>query len=1404
MKEEAYFLTNSQKNIWNMELVNNNYINTILGIFSINEVLDIKLLEKTLNYVIKSNDIIRAKIFLKNGIPMQYIKEYTKSDFDVYNAKSKKELNSIINDLKNKKINSNSNNLYDFNIIFCESTTYICIHMHHIISDAWSMGQISEQIKEIYSKLEINEKIEKRPSYLEYVKREEDYLKSDKYFKDKKFWEEYLKDLKDGVSYSFTSFEGKRIKKSISSNLYNKISNYCKENKITEYSFFLGVIAIYFSKITGKDEYVIGTPFLNRSKRDKELDMIGMFISTLPLKISVDRNLSFLMICKAIISGNLAIFKHAKVSFNEIKAIFNNNTNETTNLFDVSFSYQVNKLTSILHDKKGHNEWIYSGYQTIPLLISYTNYNNRPYLLYDFLLELFDSEEIKNIHNRLCFLMEQVLNNKNICIKDISILTKDDLDMIKEFNNTGSIKIKENIISLLNKVTIKNNDKICIKEGNKSITYRELSNLTNYISEYLKNNGVKKGDVISLILNNSYELIVTMIAILKCGGIYVNILPEEVSSRRDYILKDSNSKLCINYGEKLENINNININEVLEKYNEKKKYDFNVSEIKSNDICSYIYTSGTTGNPKGVMLMHKNIVSLVKSMNKDKDFKFKKNDVSISLLKHSFDAWNIDIYSMLLSGGKIIFVENSIKNNPLKVVKTIFKEKVTRIFTVHNWIEQIQEVALKEKINLTSLRIIGTGAEVLKPKKFARLLKKYPNLNLYNTYGPTETAMFISKHMVTKLDIKKNSCSIGKLIPYTKAVVVNKLNEVLPINQKGELVVINKNNTSQNITFGYNNLNLETNRKYLNIKDCRIYKTGDIVSLDKYGNLDFFGRKDDLVKVSGGYLVSLNEVQGKIQEVLKGKFETVCVCININNINKIILFVLDKNKNKNVEHGFLSENIKKKLTGSISNYMIPKKIIIIDKIPKNSNGKTDVVKLKKMAINQIVEKENLRKKVQFSKNEEKIYKALKTILKKDVYLDDDFIDDLNMDSLTLTTLYVQLDNNKISLQDLYENSSIKKLAIFLDGNVKKKESLHDIINVSKIKVKKLNIKNIMMTGANGFVGMHVLKEFVENPSVGKVYTIVRSKNGKTASQRMEEALRFYFDAKLVKKIKEKTIIINQDISNINNLNSTTMKYVLNDIDTIVHVAANVKHVGKYNEFSKINVESVENLINICSKYGKQFIYFSTLSISGYEYLGKVFDENTFDIGQDLSKNPYLKSKFEAERLVLKACTQEEINARIFRIGNIMPRISDGKFQNNFKENTFLIALKTLIDNNMDISKAINKEVILTPVDECAKNIIKILFSDNSRIIYHIESDIKVPFSEFKKYVKSNDDKIKESIERKSLYAIGKEYLKLFIGSDIYKCYSTKITNSILKKIGGTWKKIDQNYIKKIVDILNKM
>lgn len=109
------------------------------------------------------------------------------------------------------------------------------------------------------------------------------------------------------------------------------------------------------------------------------------------------------------------------------------------------------------------------------------------------------------------------------------------------------------------------------------------------------------------------------------------------------------------------------------------------------------------------------------------------------------------------------------------------------MFTVHKWIEQIQNICIENNIKLDKLRIVGTGAEVLNPKKFEKLLLNNPNLSIYNTYGPTEATMFMTKHKVTVEDIQKDYSTIGKLMPTTRAIILDKDNKILPINIQGEL-----------------------------------------------------------------------------------------------------------------------------------------------------------------------------------------------------------------------------------------------------------------------------------------------------------------------------------------------------------------------------------------------------------------------------------------------------------------------------------------------------------------------------------------------------------------------------------------------------------------------------------------
>jgi len=1397
MEEKMYLLTSQQKNIWNMEIANSNIQNSIFGIFSIEEILDLQVLEETINVLIYRNEATRTRLLLDNNEPKQYISEYTREKISKYIAEDKQQFNRIIKTLKAKSFDVIEGKLYDINIVQYKNTTYVCVHFHHIISDAWSMGQISEQIKEIYDKLINNETVEEKISYVEYIKREQEYLLSEKYNKDKEYWTEYIKQASASNNYNFNSFDGKRITKRLPKSLLERVANYCRENKVSDYCFWLSIIATYFAKVNSQESIVIGTPFINRSKANKELEVLGMFVSTLPVIINIDRDITFEQLCKNVSVTNMSVFKHAKFPVEQIQNIYHEHTKSTTALFDVSFSYQINKLENELYGKKGNNTWLYNGYQTLPILISYTNYDKKSELLYDYLLDCFDSSQVNYIHKRLIAMAEQVISKKDINVSDIEVLCDEDKEAIKSFNKTGNITITEDIITRFERIVKENSDNTCINYDNKNLTYNEFNNMTNYLANYLKAKGVTKNSVVSLILDNTPELIAIMIAVMKLGAIYVNILPEEVESRKKYIIEDSDSILYVkNNNEQLniEGVESLDVEVILADYTSAICYPEIIDRvITKDDSCYMVYTSGTTGNPKGVIMLHKNIISLIESMNKDKDFKFRRGDTSISLLKQSFDAWAIDIYSMLLNGGKIVLVNKDNITNPIEVVKLIEQENVTRVFTVHKWIEQIQEVALKGNRDISSLRIIGTGAEILKPKKYRRLLRKYSNINLFNTYGPTETAMFITKHKVSKQDINTNKCSIGSLIPCSRALVINKFNEIMPIGVKGELIVYNDKLSLENISKGYHKLEGLTAQKYCNINGRTSYRTGDIVSLNEQKELEFYGRNDDLIKVAGGFLVALNEIENKVHEVLETDYNTSVISIESNNTNKIVLFVA-KTNNKVI---FDSQEIKKKLSKVLSYYMIPKRIIELDEIPLNNNGKTDRNKL--MGIAKENEKESANTNVIMNNTEKNIHKHIKDILKLYVNIDDDFVDELNMDSLMLTMLYARLDNSKLVLQDLYTYSTIRQLAEYIDNGTAKRHLLETKTEL-EVNVKDMNIKNVLLTGANGFVGVHILRELVKNDNINKVYCLVREKDNKSANQRWNKVLSYYFDSNEIDIINKKAELIEGNILKSDLGIGEQYNELVKDIDTIINVAANVKHVGKYKDFYNVNVKSVENLLNICKDHNKQYIYISTISIAGVEFTGKKLDETTIDVGQDLSRNPYLQSKYEAEKIIIKACETDNINARIFRIGNIMPRIEDGKFQPNFEENTFLIAMKTFVDleyNSMDISE---KQMILTPVDECAKAIVTLLFSNAQRLIYHIESDKKILLDSLKEALRNS----KKTSMTQEQYAIGKQYLKMFTEGDMYNCYSTEITNNLLKEIGLVWEQPNDNYIENLISILDEM
>lgn len=1412
---EKYHLTIPQENIWRLEEVNpNTNINNIFGTFRINKILDIKILKKAINKIIETNDALRLRI-IESEMPKQYIEEYNYEDLLVYTIKDddEVEVEKLIKKIAKERLQILNSKLYDIRIIQNTKETCVCVKTHHIISDAWTLGQIAEQIKENYLKICNKEEIDTKPSYLNYIKKDEEYRISDKYLLDKEYWHEYVKELKCENQYEIVKDKkSKRIQNEIDEELYTHINSFCKINKISEYSFFLAIISIYFSRIFNKDNLVIGTPYLNRKKANKEFNTMGMFIATLPINVIAKNNMSFLEICQNINTTNMQCFRHARFPYYEIQKAYQEFNKENTNLYEIAFSYQINKLETEIEGDTGKTTWISNDIQSNPLLISYINHYGEHYLYYDYLINCMQKNEIDAIHERIINIIQQVIKNEDIIVNEIEILSKNDLNLLNKFNNTGNIETtNETIVSRFEEIVQKNKDKIALVCGNQQITYEKLNKRANLLCIKIQQEDLKY-EAIPIVLDNNINFIVSILGILKSGNYYVPILPEESKDRMQYMLNNSSAKILISDSKYINeipdtDIKKINIDDIKE-----QKEKIKTANISSDHIAYLIYTSGTTGNPKGVMMKHENIISLINSMNSDEEFKYLEEDIAISLLKHSFDASAIDIYSTLLNGGTLVLMPKEDELNAIKVVETLKRENVTRVFTVHKWIEQIQNVSIENNIRLDKLRLIGTGAEVLRPKKFRNLLLNNPNLSIYNTYGPTETTMFITKHKVTDEDIVNNYAPIGKLIPNTRAIIINKDNKMLPINVQGELAIYEDASSAKNIAKGYFNQNKLTNERFVKVENTivknnnTIYKTGDIVKINSNLELEFIGRKDDFVKVTGGYLISLSEIEKRIEKLLGENIEVSVISSKIRQNNTLILFFSKKDNNICIK----AEDVKRVIDENITFYMKPRNIIELEEIPRNKNGKVDKKKLEQISKEKL--KGSCRNIKPQTKLEQMIYDKVKKIVKEDFSITDDFEDDLGLDSLNITNLYIELKNSKITIQDLYNYSTVKDLANMMSSEVVEEESKRCKINV-KNNSQRFNMETVLLTGVTGFVGVNLLKELVESKTTKQIYCIVREKVNLSSSERFVKTINDYFDPKTCERIMKKTIVVNGDLTRedlgVSEENSNNIK---KKVTTIINCAANVKHIGKYSEFYRDNVKTVTNLLNICKDNNISLAHISTLSLHGFnstDTTNKIFDENVLNINQTFDKSPYLISKYEAEQKILKAINNNHINAKIFRIGNIMPRISDLVFQKNFEQNAFMLAIKEIGNVGLKTVELMNSELYLTPVDECATAINIILNSENSNTIYHIESDKVVRISDIVKNIRqkyseldtTNTEQLKEKLYEN--YNVGVEHLNAIINQNT-NTYSKEITIEILRKLNFEWQDINQTYIKNIIDIAFKI
>ena len=1188
---------------------------------------------------------------------------------------------------------------------------------HHIIGDSWTLGLVAKEVTGIYSEI-LNSTYEEKdfPSYLNYINYEKEYINSDKYIKDKEYWNEVFKtvpevasipSMKDSSSKN-VSCKGNRENFIISKNKINDIKEFCTKNKISVYNFFMSVYSLYIGRVSNLDDFVIGTPILNRTNFEQKHTM-GMFISTAPLRINLDHNLSFTEFSKRISNDTMSILRHQRYPYQTLLEDLRKKDSSIPNLYNVVLSYQITKTIEENSNIKYSTDWIFNGNCADDLQIHLFDLHDKSSITvaYDYKSDKYDSVDISDLHNRILTIINQVISNNDILLKNIEIVTPEEKHKILyEFNNTEvDYPRDKTIVDLFEEQVEKTPDNIAVVFEDEKLTYRELNEKANQLARCLISNNIKVGNVVAILLDKSLEMIISILAILKSGSAFLPIDISYPNERINYIIKNSKANIVLTNTEFSHKVKDTaHFISVDMKNNIFSQYDNTNLNITytSNDLAYIMYTSGSTGNPKGVMVTHKNIIRLSKN---NKFIVFDKEENILQTGSIVFDACTFEIWSALLNGFKLFIIKKETLLNSDMFKNYLESNKISTLWLTAPLFNQLCE---SNPYIFKGVNKLLTGGDILSPKHITMVRTANPNLTVINGYGPTENTTFSCCFTINKNYTR--SIPIGKPISNSTAYVVSNSGLLCPIGIIGELWV-----GGDGVAKGYLNNNDLTKEKFVINPFGKgiIYKTGDLVKWLPDGNIEFIGRIDNQVKIRG-FRVELSEIDNQILISDNSIKQSFSIILNKQNNKTICSYLI---ATKEIDFNALKANLKLKLP----NYMLPNYFVQLDNLPLNINGKIDKKLLplpeQNSSEHKIIPPEN-----DFEANLLELLKPL--VSKNEISVQDDFFDDLSLDSLSTMKLSSLLSNYNITIQDISNHPSIRDLANYVTSS--------SINNIEVDIANKIDItnKNIyfdlsvpLLTGSIGFLGMHILYELIINNSINKVYCLIRKKHKKTPYKRLSDILDFYFTPEIKEKILISTIIVEGDFAYENlNLDKITYDNLTKNVTTVIHCGANVKHYGKYEYFYKNNVLGTKNIINFCKKSGAKLAHISTTSVGGFSKLNniKILNEDSLFINQSFNNHVYMISKYFAEVEILNNINNNSISGKIFRIGNMMPRLSDNKFQINLYDNAFISRLKTITELKYITKEYKNFKFDITPVDLCCKAILTILKStDNYQTIYHI-------------------------------------------------------------------------------------
>ena len=1413
-----YRLTKPQKLIYDMEKYSGGAIAVVCGRVLWTGRRDLAELQRAANALYRINDALRTRIVETDEGTRQDVFGYAEREIEVRTFSCREELDAFGEAYAKQPLDLYGS-LCEMKIVELPGQYGVLIRMHHLIGDAWSLSVLAAQFRAV-----LEGETPTAGSYEEYAKAEAAYLESGRYEKDRAYFLEQFKACDEATFLSekqAASFSARRKSFLLDAGQTQRILSYAQAHHTSPFVLFMTALAVYVSRVTmNTKRFYIGTAVLNRTGV-REKNTVGMFINTVPLLMDLDYDKSFSENLASVEETAFAAFRHQKFHYGDALAAIRHEYGYTEKLYDVVLSYQNARIAE---NGEAESVWYHSGSQTESLQIHIADRDGKGLLdiHYDYQTDRFRETEIERLHQRLCRLLFDALAHDDRTIGELELLTDDERQkVLYGFNDTAVEYPREKTVRrLFEEQVARVPERTAVIAHDRTLTYKELDGQASRIAHGLMEKGVGRGDIVAFVLSRKSCLIAAMFGILKAGAAYLPIDPAYPPERIRYMMTDSGARYCISD----ETVGKLLACE-----------ETVIPDLSDGDDIAYcLFTSGTTGAPKAALVRHRNVSNFV-ACNRINDryqtAMVPRCSVVLAATSVVFDVSVFEVLFSLLNGMTVVLADEE---------DILSADRLAQLISRHG-VEVLHGTPTKIAVYLESeafrsaagnLKMLMIGGEVF-PPELLKKIARYSDAAVYNGYGPTETTVGVAfcrlnAPVDAHAEDDEEAVTIGKPIANTQIYIVDRYRQPVPVGVTGELCI-----AGEGVGAGYLHRPALTAEKFIDnpFGKGKLYLTGDLARWREDGRIAYVGRNDYQVKVRG-LRIELGEIENAISAV-DGVSQAV-VTVRKNEAGRQLICAFYTGATLS------GKDIRAAIGQKLPSYMLPHSITHLEKMPLTAGGKISRRALPEVDLNRMERFE------EYSRPEGGLEKRLAALMEEvleaaPIGRNDDFFEH-GGDSLQAIEFIskARSEGIVIALQNLFDHPTVQGLAECLAKGDKQpavcpdedtagiRAILAENTGDTPYRPSETPVGNLLLTGATGYLGIHILADFLEHDG-GVAYCLVRGSAPADCEERLAGRLRFYFGSRYTKN--DRIRVIRADLTQDRfGLTGAEYETLAKNVDTVINAAASVKHYGSYRYFHETNVESVERLIAFCRTSGARLIHISTLSVSG-NTLGDVFDgrvsetekqfrEYNLSIGQPLD-NVYVRSKYEAEMIVLEA-VRDGLCAAIMRMGNLTNRLSDGVFQINHETNAFLKRFQAVLEMGVFPDYLMDLYAEFTPVDEAAGAVMTIVrHADAGRTVFHISSPHVVGFEKLLEYldelgygVRVTDGNAFTEALRKTAKESGREHIfETFINDmdahdrlqyDSRIHIENDITVRCLRQLGFEWSDIGLDYLRQYMAYFEKI